>query len=33
MIHNQHFVQLDKYKPDVDVEFKVKKGKKWVKNY
>lgn len=26
MVHNQHFVQLDKYKPDV--EIKVKKGKK-----
>lgn len=28
MVHNGHFAQLDKYKPDVDVEIKVKKGKK-----
>jgi hypothetical protein len=28
MVHNGHFVQLAKYKPDVDVELKIKKGKK-----
>jgi len=28
MVHNGHFVHLDKYKPDVDVELKIKKGKK-----
>lgn len=28
MVENGHFVQLDKYKPDVDLEVKVKKGKK-----
>jgi hypothetical protein len=33
MVHNGHFVQLAKYKPDVDVELKIKKGKKWVKTY
>jgi hypothetical protein len=33
MVGNGHFVQLDKYKPDVDVELKIKKGKKWAKIY
>ena len=28
MVHNGHFAQLAKYKPDVDVELKIKKGKK-----
>lgn len=28
MVGNGHFVQLDKYKPDVDVELKIKKGSK-----
>jgi len=28
MVHNGHFVQLAKYKPDVDVELKIKKGSK-----
>lgn len=28
MVHNGHFVPLNKYKPDADVELKIKKGKK-----
>jgi hypothetical protein len=33
MVGKGHFAQLAKYKPDVDVELKIKKGKKWAKNY